>query len=131
MMTFAELGARLAELENARAVALSEMETIRGCYEGVERLERDRDALLETYSGSPLEALESLEPEERRTVYEMLRLEVLVGTDGSLTINSIPGEAILTLGERPLHLGVPGESPSRARHLWARPGSSKSPLRRI
>jgi site-specific DNA recombinase len=106
LMTLAELGARLEELEESRRIVLHELETIRSRREGVQRLKRDRDALLESYAGSQREILEALTSEDLHRVYRMLRLEVLVDVDGTLTVNGIPGAAVL----KPTAMrGRPGE----------------------
>jgi hypothetical protein len=91
LMTFDELGARLEELENARRIALQGLETIRDRREGVAQLERDRDHLVGTYAGLPPDLLDDLEAEERQRIYRMLRLRVLVGADGTLTVSGIAG----------------------------------------
>jgi hypothetical protein len=61
-----------------------ELATIRGRTEIIEQLERDRDALLESYAKMTPEALDALTPEERRQVYGMLRLRVEVAADGTM-----------------------------------------------
>jgi hypothetical protein len=50
--------------------------------EHVEDLERDRDAVIESYAGMLSEALDALSGEERRRLYGMLRLEVMPMLDG-------------------------------------------------
>jgi hypothetical protein len=102
LMTLDELSARLDQIENTRASALQNLGAIEDRQERVEDLERDRDALLEAYADATPEILESLEPEVRHRVYRMLRLEVLVGLDGSLNgsiANSLSGAAVFSLAE--------------------------------
>jgi hypothetical protein len=62
-------------------------------------LERDRDALLEYYAGMVPEALEKLTGEERRQVYEMLRLRVRLSADESMEASGILRENLHILYE--------------------------------
>jgi site-specific DNA recombinase len=78
-----DLKARLAELEELRELAQRELERLRHHEEEIARLERDRDAVLESYAGASDEALDSLTPEQRHNLYRSLRLEVLVHADGT------------------------------------------------
>jgi len=91
LMTFDELGTRLEEVENTRRLVLRELEKIKDRREDVARLERDMDDLLRTYVGSPPDRLEGLGAEERHLIYRKLRLEVLLGADGTLAVSGIPG----------------------------------------
>jgi site-specific DNA recombinase len=106
LMALDELGARLEELEESRRIVLHELETIRSRREGVQRLKRDRDAILESYAGSQREILKASTPEDRHRVYRMLRLEVLIDADGTLTVSGIPGAAVLKFTDL---RGRPGE----------------------
>ena len=95
LMTLDELGAALEELELSRGTLLEELEGARARRERIGALERDRDALLESCAGAAPESLEHLVPEERNRVYRLLRLGVLVGPDGDLTVSGAPGTASL------------------------------------
>jgi hypothetical protein len=53
----------------------------------LEELERDKDALLESYVGMAPEALNSLTPQERHRVYKMLRVRVVAHVDGTLEVS--------------------------------------------
>ena len=53
----------------------------------MEELERDKNALLESYAGMAPEALDILTPEERHRVYRMLRLRVMAHVDGTLELS--------------------------------------------
>jgi len=68
-MSDEELTAALSGLDEAREATEREIETARARGEALRRLQRDRDALLESYSGAVGEALENLSPEERHRVY--------------------------------------------------------------
>lgn len=81
-MTLRELGERLSELDDARALAEAELGNLRATRDRVERLQEDRDALLESMAATVPEALDGLTGEQRNTVYRMLRLEVAPGPGG-------------------------------------------------
>jgi site-specific DNA recombinase len=89
-----ELGEALSELEETRVTAETELEAIRGRKATLEELERDRDALLESYAGMLPDALDNLAPEERRQVYLMLRLRVEVDADGHMEAQGILSENV-------------------------------------
>ena len=94
-----ELDEALAELEETRMTAEEELATIRGRKEILEELERDRDALLESYAEMTPEALDALTPEEHRQVYGMLRLRVEVFADGRMEARGILSENLRVLYE--------------------------------
>ena len=98
-MSEEELEEALAELEDTRATAGRELVTVRGRREALEALERDRDALLESYAAMAPEALDALTSEERRQVYAMLRLNVDVAANGALEVRGILGENVRVLYE--------------------------------
>jgi hypothetical protein len=98
-MTDEELDEALAELEETRTTAEDELAAIRGRKEILEELERDRDALLESYAQMTPEALDALTPEERRQVYGMLRLKVEVYADGRMEARGVLSEDVCKLHE--------------------------------
>jgi site-specific DNA recombinase len=98
-LTDEDLERELAELEETRATAEEELRIVRGRKEALEELERDRDALLESYARMVPEALDSLSPEERRQVYAMLRLNVEVYADGRMEARGILSEDARVLYE--------------------------------
>ena len=49
-------------------------------------MERDRNAVLDSYVTSAPEALDSLTSEERRNLYEMLKLKVWLARSGDLEV---------------------------------------------
>jgi site-specific DNA recombinase len=87
LMTFEELEEKLRGLEETRKTAERELEALRSRRERIEELERDKEALLESYAGMAPEALGSLLPEERHQVYKMLRLKVIALVDYTLEVN--------------------------------------------
>jgi site-specific DNA recombinase len=82
LMTLDELGCKLKELESTRELARSELGQLQRRRERADDLERDRDAVVESYAGMLPEALDALSGEERRRLYGMLRLEVAPAPDG-------------------------------------------------
>jgi site-specific DNA recombinase len=77
---------RLAQIEQARKTAEDELARIESRAARVDRLERDREALLNHYSRIVPEHLDGLEPRERNRVYKMLNLTVLAHDNGSLEL---------------------------------------------
>jgi uncharacterized membrane protein len=95
-LTDEELDEALAELEDTRQTAEKELRAIRARREVLEALERDRDALLESYASMTPAALDALSPEERHQVYKMLRLTVEVSPDGSLHVTGVLGDSFVS-----------------------------------
>jgi chromosome segregation ATPase len=83
LIDFEELRARLAALEDTRKIAEQELQALQRRTEHLAQLERDRDSLLESYADLLPEAIDALEPDERRRVYKMIRLEYHLAPDGS------------------------------------------------
>jgi Recombinase zinc beta ribbon domain len=84
LITFDELRAKLAELDQMRRTAECELNALNDHQEHIHELEQDRDTLLDSLTEVAPDALESLTPEERHQVYKMLRLKVIANRDGSL-----------------------------------------------
>ncbi len=82
LITFDELRARLAELEETRKTAQYELAALRSHEEYIQELEQDRDALLDSLEATAPEKLDSLAPEEHHQLYKILRLTVAVREDG-------------------------------------------------
>jgi hypothetical protein len=94
LMTYEELGEKLRGLDETRKMAERELEALRSRRERVEELERDKEALLESYAGMAPEALDSLLPEERHQVYKMLRLKVIAHVDRTLEVTGVFAEGL-------------------------------------
>jgi site-specific DNA recombinase len=94
LMTLEELRERIGELEEARRLALAELEALTQHEERVKGLERDRDALLESYAAALPSALDALGPEERNKLYRMLRLEVTPSDGGYELSGAFCGSAL-------------------------------------
>ncbi len=107
-MTDEELDEALSELEEMRITAEGELAALRGRKETLEELERDRDALLESYVEMTPEALDSLTPEKRHQVYGMLRLRVEVFADGRMEVRGILSEKLRVLYENGRLVGEEG-----------------------
>jgi hypothetical protein len=88
-MTDEELTAALSELDEIRETAERELATARARGEALQRLEHDRDALMESYAGMVGETLEDLTPEERHRIYKLLRLGVRFRPDWPLEITGV------------------------------------------
>jgi site-specific DNA recombinase len=96
IMDRGELQEKLAALEETRETSRRELETLRGRQEQLEELERNKDALLESYAGIAPEALNTLLPDERYRIYGMLRLKVVARADGGLEVSGALGENVCT-----------------------------------
>jgi hypothetical protein len=77
---------RVSQLKRSRKTPVEELEHIRNRTTGLERLEQDRDALLDHYTKIAVEHLDILEPEERNRVYKMLGIKFLAHEDGNLEV---------------------------------------------
>jgi site-specific DNA recombinase len=91
-MTLEELGVALEALEKSRQTAECELTALRSRKVHLDELERDRDALLESYARMVPEELDRLTAEERHQVYKMLRLKVVTNPDGSLEVSGAFGD---------------------------------------
>jgi hypothetical protein len=93
-----ELMEKLSSLEEVRKTAEGGLEALRSRRERLEGLERDEDALLESYAQMTPEALDSLTPVERHRVYGMLSLRATIKMDRSLEVSGAFGEGDLFCG---------------------------------
>jgi site-specific DNA recombinase len=75
------------ELERAAKTVQAELERIRNRQSRIRQLERDRDALLETYTRMVPTHIDGLSPEERHRIYKMMNLSLLGHRDGTLEIS--------------------------------------------
>jgi len=91
LITLDELKVKLAGLEELRETARWELDALSCRREKIEELERDKDALLETYVGMVPAALDSLTPEEHHYVYKMLRLRVALRPDAPPEVSGMFG----------------------------------------
>jgi hypothetical protein len=86
LITFDELRAKLVELAETRETAEKELEALQHRRERIEGLQRDRDALLESYAGIVAKELDELTSEERHRIYRMLRVQVVAHEDETLEV---------------------------------------------
>jgi hypothetical protein len=91
LMTLEELGSKLKGLEEARKLAQAELVALETREKRVRELEKDRDALLESWAGAVPKALDGLTGQERNKVYRMLRLEVTPTTEGFRATGALGG----------------------------------------
>ncbi len=87
LMSFEELEGKLQSLKKTRKTVERELGVLRSRRERIEGLERDKEILLESYASRAPDALNSLSPEERHQVYQMLRLNVVAHTDSTLEVS--------------------------------------------
>jgi hypothetical protein len=79
----------------------SELRVLRNRQETIERLKRDRDALMRYYAGMAPETLDNLAPEDRHQVYRMLRLHVVVSLDGGIEVGGALGDCLSVCDSEP------------------------------
>jgi site-specific DNA recombinase len=101
LITFDELGAKLAELEETRALAQLKLEALEDRRLRLRDLERDKATLLESYTAMVPKALDNLAPEERRHVYQMLRLRAVVSSGGNVEVTGALGGSTEVCGKEP------------------------------
>jgi site-specific DNA recombinase len=89
LITFDELRAKLADLDDTQATARHELEVLERRREYLESLERNKETLLDNYAALAPEALNSLTPEQRHHLYKILRLRVEINLDGSLEVGGM------------------------------------------
>ncbi len=89
LMTLEELEKKLGQLEETRITAERELTALKGRRQRIEQLERDKDVLLKSYAGMAPDALNSLVPDERRQVFNMLKLRVAAYPDTRLEVDGI------------------------------------------
>jgi site-specific DNA recombinase len=89
LLTYGELGEKLAALEETRSLAQQELESLKGRRERLESLKRDREAVLEAYANVTVAALEGLSPEERNKLYKILKLRVVLHDDGTPEVSGV------------------------------------------
>lgn len=87
LITFDELRAKLVELAETRETAEKELEALQHRRERIEGLQRDRDALLESYAGIVAKELDELTSEERHRIYRMLRMQIVAHADETLEVS--------------------------------------------
>ena len=99
LITFDELRAKLADLEETREFAQHQLEILEGRQSRMRELERNADALLKHYAGMVPETLSELVPVERHHIYhiyKLLRLRVKVQPNAILEVSgTLGGEGAL------------------------------------
>ncbi len=105
LIDFDELRERLAGIEDERGDTERALEAIQRRAERLERLEQNRNVLLEEYAGAVPEILDALPPEERHGVYRILRLRVALAPSGDLEMSGDVMPASLCRTETPYRRG--------------------------
>jgi hypothetical protein len=93
LISFEELRAKLDALDEVRETARRELDALGERRERLAELERDSDALLETYSEKASRGFEHFTPEDRHHAYKKLGLSVLVYPNGDLRLEGVLGKA--------------------------------------
>ena len=93
LITFDELKAKFAELDETRKVAEQELNSLEYRKERISQLKQDKASLLKDFSGLMPDAAATLTGEVRHRIYNLLRLKVIVGVGGILRY-SAPSEKI-------------------------------------
>ena len=101
LITFAELRAKLAELDETRKVAEHELVDLEFRKERIEQLEGDKAGLLNDFAGLVPEAIETLTGETRHRIYNLLKLRVMVGLDGDIYVDGAIGEDFCIVEDQP------------------------------
>jgi len=91
-----ELRTKLNTIEETHEVAERELRRLKDKREEIASLEKDKEALLESYASMAPEALASLTPKERHRVYGMLRLKVTAHSDGRLEADGMLAGGVST-----------------------------------
>jgi hypothetical protein len=116
LITFDELRAKLAELDETRKVAEEKLSALEYRKERIEQLEGDKASLLKDFAGLMPEAVESLTAETRQRIYNLVRLRVTVGVEGDLDLRGAIGTGFCISGDQPLSTpGATGFSSSGSR----------------
>jgi hypothetical protein len=87
LIDFDELRERHTGIEDERGDTERTLEAIQRRAEHLERLEQNRNVLLEEYAGAVPMALGALAPEERHRVYRILRLRAVLAPSGDLEMS--------------------------------------------
>jgi hypothetical protein len=77
-MSLEELGEKLEQAKEQRAVAEHDLAALRRGQHKIEELEANKRALLEAYNSGQLLGIDLFTPPMRRAVYQMLRLGIIV-----------------------------------------------------
>ena len=87
LLTLDELRAKLTELDEVREATELELSLLQNRVERIETLQRSKGTLLASLEETVPKALDELTAEERRQLYEMLKLRLTAVMDGTLELN--------------------------------------------
>ncbi len=118
LMNMDELAAKLSELEKTRQTARAELDVAKGRAGELEQLERDKDALLESYEAVSPERLDALTPEERNHLYGILRLRARLHADKSIDLELSGVPLVVSNGETESVSRSSRTRGSRQRRWW-------------
>ncbi len=97
-------------LEETSQTARRELNSLERRSERLRAIERDREALLQANAEVMPEALDSLLPEGRHCVYNMLRLRTVASLDGTLEVSGELKEELLVCKNQTRKLPSPNTS---------------------
>lgn len=87
LIDFVALKERLQELEEEKAAAQREINSLLHKGEQLEEMRRNKGALLERLKETPTRYIDSLSPVERRRVYQIIGLRALTKEEGAVEVN--------------------------------------------
>ena len=87
LIEFAELKERLQELEEEKTAAQREFGSHLHKGEQLEEMRRNKDELLEHLKGISVRQVDSLSPDERRRVYQIVGLRATTKGDGTVEVD--------------------------------------------
>ena len=97
-MTLEELGSKLAELDESKATAQTELNRLEEGRRRVEELEATKATLLTAYKDVLLyDGLLYFPPEIRREIYEAMRLTVTVPKDGPVRVKCDVNQQVIKM----------------------------------
>jgi site-specific DNA recombinase len=103
LLTLEELRDKLTELDEVREATELELSLLQNRVERVEALQRSKVAVLASLEETVPKALGELNAEERRQLYEMLKVRLTAGVDGTLELNGklVAKHPVCTSGTTP------------------------------
>jgi Recombinase zinc beta ribbon domain len=87
LIDFAELKDRLQELEEEKEAAQREIDSLLHKGKQLEEMRRNKAALLEHLKESPTRQIDSLSPDERRKIYQIIGLRATTKEEGTVEVD--------------------------------------------
>ena len=86
LINFVELKERLQELEEVQAATQREIDSLLHKGGQLEEMCRNKEALLERLKDIPVRQIDSLYPDERRRIYQIVGLRAITKEDGTVEV---------------------------------------------